>query len=71
MFFRFCPCPLIFLLMFCVWAVVLKPNSLVSFFFLHMDKGQDRENVPEKQPSLSLKLVSQSETPMKETEVLV
>ena len=54
--------------MFCVWATVIKSSSLVCIFT--SDKGQDRENVPERHPSLGLKLVPQSETLLKETKVM-
>lgn len=43
---------------------------LLSVFLLQTDKGQDRENVPEKHPSLGLKLVPQSETLLKETKLM-
>ena len=43
---------------------------LLSVFLLQTDKGQDRENVPERHPSLGLKLVPQSETLLKETKVM-
>lgn len=42
----------------------------MSVFLLQTDKGQDRENVPEKHPSLGLKLVPQSETLLKETKLM-
>lgn len=66
--FRSRPLPY-FLIVFCVWAAVLKPNSLV-YFFTSDSKGQGRENVPEKHPPLGLKLFPQSKTLLKETEVV-